>query len=90
MLTREYSSASSLAASAAPKASGTQGSVGLSAAVRFGSEADARLQSPILSRHRGVAADSGPLIRRALLDTRVVRSSILERNILRIGDVFAL
>jgi hypothetical protein len=27
---------------------------------------------------------------RALLDVRVVKSSILERNVLRIGDVFAL
>jgi hypothetical protein len=27
---------------------------------------------------------------RALLDIRVVKSSILERNVLRIGDVFAL
>ena len=31
-----------------------------------------------------------PLIRRALLDIRAVKSSILERNVLRIGDVFAL
>ncbi len=42
------------------------------------------------SRHRGAAADPGPLIRRALLDIRAVKSSILERNVLRIGDVFAL
>jgi len=40
--------------------------------------------------HRGAAADPGPLIRRALLDIRPVRSSILERNVRRIGDVFAL
>jgi hypothetical protein len=37
-----------------------------------------------------MAADAGPLIRRALLDIRVVKSSILERKVLRIGDVFAL
>ena len=42
------------------------------------------------SRHRGAAADPGPLIRRALLDIRTVKSSILERNSLRIGEVFAL
>jgi hypothetical protein len=42
------------------------------------------------SRHRGAAADPGPLIRRALLDIRAVKSSILERNSLRIGEVFAL
>jgi hypothetical protein len=42
------------------------------------------------SRHRGATADLGPLIRRALLDIRGVKSSILERNVLRIGDVFAL
>jgi hypothetical protein len=42
------------------------------------------------SRHRGAAANPGPLIRRALLDIRVVKSSNLERNVLRIGDVFAL
>jgi hypothetical protein len=50
-------------------------------------------QAPLLglrSRHRGAAADPGPLIRRALLDIRAVKSSILERNVLRIGDVFAL
>jgi hypothetical protein len=41
-------------------------------------------------RHRGAAADPGPLIRRALLEIRAVKSSILERNVLRIGDVFAL
>jgi hypothetical protein len=39
------------------------------------------------SRHRGAAAGPGPLIRRALLE---VKSSILERNSLRIGEVFAL
>ena len=42
------------------------------------------------SRHRGAAADPGPLVRSALLDVRAVRSSILERNVRRIGDVFAL
>src|ERR1700688_2107112 len=42
------------------------------------------------SRHRGGAADSGPLSRRALLDIRAVKSTILERNSLRIGEVFAL
>lgn len=41
------------------------------------------------SRHRGVATDPGPLIGRALSE-RVVKSSILERNSLRIGDLFAL
>jgi hypothetical protein len=41
-------------------------------------------------RHRGAAADPGPLIRRPLLEIRAVKSSILERNVLRIGDVFAL
>jgi hypothetical protein len=41
-------------------------------------------------RHRGAAADPGPLIRRVLLDIRAVKSSILERNSLRIGEVFAL
>jgi hypothetical protein len=38
----------------------------------------------------GATAEPGPLIRRALLDIRAVKSSILERNVLRIGDVFAL
>jgi hypothetical protein len=33
---------------------------------------------------------AGPLIQRALLGIRAVKSSILERNVLRIGDVFAL
>jgi hypothetical protein len=42
------------------------------------------------SRHRGAAADPGPLVRRAVLDIRAVKSSILERNVLRIEDVFAL
>ena len=42
------------------------------------------------SRHRGAAADPGPLIRRASLDIRSVNSSILERNSLRIGEVFEL
>jgi hypothetical protein len=42
------------------------------------------------SRHRAAAADRVPLIRRALLDIRAVKSSILERNVVRIGDVFAL
>jgi hypothetical protein len=42
------------------------------------------------SRHRGAAADPGPLVRRAVLDIRAVKSSSLERNVLRIGDVFAL
>src|SRR6266545_1924519 len=40
--------------------------------------------------HRVAAADPGPLIQRALLEIRAVKSSILERNCLRIGDVFAL
>jgi hypothetical protein len=48
-----------------------------------------RKQAPA-ARHRGAAADPGPLIRRALLDIRAVKSSILERNVLRIGEVFAL
>jgi hypothetical protein len=47
-------------------------------------------KAPLHSRHRAAAADRGPLIRRALLDIRAVKSSILERNVLRIGDVFAL
>ena len=42
------------------------------------------------SHHRGAAADPGPLIPRASLDIRAVKSSILERNVFRIGDVFAL
>ena|SRR2546426_4305552 len=42
------------------------------------------------SRHRGVAADPCPLIRRALLEIRAVKSSILERNSLRMGEVFSL
>jgi hypothetical protein len=42
------------------------------------------------SRQRGAAADPDPLIRRALLDIRAFKSSILERNSLRIGEVFAL
>ena len=42
------------------------------------------------SRHRGAAADPGPLIGRASLDIRSVKSSILERNSLRIGEVFEL
>jgi len=42
------------------------------------------------SRHGGAAADPGPLIRRTLLDIRALKSSILERNSLRIGEVFAL
>src|SRR5260370_39001404 len=41
-------------------------------------------------RYRAAAAGAGPLIRGALLDTRVIKSSILERTILRIGDGFAL
>jgi hypothetical protein len=45
---------------------------------------------PVHYRHRGAAADPGPLIRRALLDIRAVKSSILERNVFSIGDVFAL
>jgi hypothetical protein len=52
-------------------------------------EEQARLHN-LHSRHRGAAADPGPLIWRALLDIRAVKSSILERNVLRIGDVFAL
>ena len=40
--------------------------------------------------HRFAAADPGPVIRRALLDIWAVKSSILERNSLRIGEVFAL
>jgi hypothetical protein len=42
------------------------------------------------SRHRFAAADPGLLIRRAFPDFRAVKSSILERNSLRIGEVFAL
>ena len=42
------------------------------------------------SRHRGAAADPGPLIGRTLLDMPVVKSSILERKVLRIGDLLAL
>jgi hypothetical protein len=42
------------------------------------------------SRHRGAAADPGPLIRRGLLEIGAVKSSILERNSFRIGEVFAL
>jgi hypothetical protein len=42
------------------------------------------------SRYRFAAADPGPLIRRALLDICAVKSSILERSSLRIGEVFAL
>ena len=42
------------------------------------------------SRHRGAAADPGPFIGRASLDIRSVNSSILERNSLRIGEVFEL
>jgi hypothetical protein len=42
------------------------------------------------SRHRFAAADPGPLIRRAFPDSRAIKSSILERNSLRIGEVFAL
>src|SRR6266478_2954194 len=41
-------------------------------------------------RHRFGAADPGPVIRRALLDIWAVKSSILERRSLRIGEVFAL
>ena len=41
-------------------------------------------------RHRFGAADPGPVIRRALLDIWEVKSSILERSSLRIGEVFAL
>ena len=41
-------------------------------------------------RHRGAAADPGLVIRRDLLKIRGVKSSILARNVLRIGDVFAL
>src|SRR5258708_14894019 len=40
--------------------------------------------------HRFAAADPGPVIRRALLAIWAVKSSILERNSLRIGDLFAL
>src|SRR5260370_30110335 len=40
------------------------------------------------SRHRGAATDPGPLIGRGLSE-RVVKSSILERNSLRIGDLFS-
>jgi hypothetical protein len=40
---------------------------------------------------RGFAAtDPGPRVRRALLDICAVKSSILERSSLRIGEVFAL
>jgi hypothetical protein len=42
------------------------------------------------SRHRGASADPRPLIRRALLDIPAIKSSILESNSLRIGEVFAL
>jgi hypothetical protein len=42
------------------------------------------------SRHRFAAADPGLLIRRAFPGFRAVKSSILERNSLRIGEVFAL
>jgi hypothetical protein len=42
------------------------------------------------SRYRFAAADPGPLVRRALLDICAVKSSILERSSLRIGEVFAL
>src|SRR5271163_2248347 len=42
------------------------------------------------SHHRGAAADPGPLIRRASLEILSVNSSILERNSLRIGEVFEL
>jgi hypothetical protein len=42
------------------------------------------------SRYRFAAADPGPLFRRALLDICAVKSSILERSSLRIGEVFAL
>ena len=52
-------------------------------------EEQARCHS-LHSRHRRAAADPGPLIRRASLGFRMVKSSILERNVLRIGDVFAL
>jgi hypothetical protein len=45
---------------------------------------------PLHSRHRGAAADPGPLIGRTSLDIRSVNSSILERNSLRIGEVFEL
>src|SRR5882724_10734214 len=41
-------------------------------------------------RHRFGAADPGPVIRRALLEIWAVKSSILERSSLRIGEVFAL
>jgi hypothetical protein len=41
-------------------------------------------------QHRFGAADPGPVIRRALLDIWAVKSSILERRSLRIGEVFAL
>jgi hypothetical protein len=41
-------------------------------------------------RHRFGAADPGPVIRRALLDIWAIKSSILERRSLRIGEVFAL
>ena len=41
-------------------------------------------------RHRFGATDPGPVIRRALLDIWAVKSSILERSSLRIGEVFAL
>src|SRR4029077_7538901 len=46
-----------------------------------------KTQAPIHSSRRSRRT---PLIRRALLDIRPVRSSILERNVRRIGDVFAL
>jgi hypothetical protein len=41
-------------------------------------------------RHRDGATDCAYVARRAALDIRMVNSSILERNVLRMGDVFAL
>jgi hypothetical protein len=52
-------------------------------------EEQARCHS-LHSRHRGAAADPSRLIRRASVDIRSVNSSILERNSLRIGEVFEL
>jgi hypothetical protein len=42
------------------------------------------------SRYRFAAADPGPVVRRALLDVWALKSSTLERNSFRIGDLFAL
>jgi hypothetical protein len=41
-------------------------------------------------RHRGAEAAPAPRIQSALLDIPALKSSILVRNSLRIGEVFAL